>query len=267
MSSTMSRCCIAIWVDGLHINVLVQQKKMFFFYSNMDARRSRVGTPKPPVFWPLPEGRFFDHFSCSNDILVTSDKTLATINIKKFYTYDDRWTRWLRTTQKIVKKRVKNREISRTVGTQGVSWSRKNPIFWHFSSFFHADTCRRKIFNVNNDDGKIFKEHFNYLHGEGFPISSRSKYEGKWGKMGFLTKTQKILFQETQVTRTTWVLNKNLHVTTSKKGSKMTKKRGSKKGQKWPKNGGPKKGQKRTQNRLFLSSQKSDELKRRLLNI
>jgi hypothetical protein len=33
------------------------------------------------------------------------------------------------------------------------------------------------------------------------------------------------------------VTNKNLHVTTPKKGSKMTKKRGSKKGQKWPKMG------------------------------
>jgi hypothetical protein len=35
----------------------------------------------------------------------------------------------------------------------------------------------------------------------------------------------------------TRVLNKNLHVLTAKKGSKMTKKRGSKKGQKWPKTG------------------------------
>jgi hypothetical protein len=75
------------------------------------------------------------------------------------------------------------------VGTQGVSQSRKNPIFSHFSSFFHADESYRKIFNVNDEDKKILKEHFNYLHGEGFPISSRSKYEGKWGKMGFLTKT------------------------------------------------------------------------------
>jgi hypothetical protein len=99
---------------------------------------------------------------------------------------------------KIVKKRAKNREIWRTVGTQGVSQSRKNPIFSHFSSFFHADESCRKIFNVNDEDKKILKEHFNYLHGEGFPISSRSKYEGKWGKMGFLTKTQKILFQAAQ---------------------------------------------------------------------
>jgi hypothetical protein len=35
----------------------------------------------------------------------------------------------------------------------------------------------------------------------------------------------------------TRVINKNLHVRTTKKGSKMTKKRGSKKGQKWPKMG------------------------------
>jgi hypothetical protein len=35
----------------------------------------------------------------------------------------------------------------------------------------------------------------------------------------------------------TRVTNKNLHVLTPKKGSKMTKKRGSKKGQKWPKMG------------------------------
>jgi hypothetical protein len=121
------------------------------------------------------------------------------------------------------------------VGTQGVSQSRKNPIFSHFSSFFHADESCRKIFNVNDEDKKILKEHFNYLHGEGFPISSRSKYEGKWGKMGFLTKAQKILFQAAQVTWITWVINKNLQVTTLKKGSKMTKGRGSKKGQKWPK--------------------------------
>jgi hypothetical protein len=33
------------------------------------------------------------------------------------------------------------------------------------------------------------------------------------------------------------VANKNLYVRTAKKGSKMTKKRGSKKGQKWPKMG------------------------------
>jgi hypothetical protein len=123
------------------------------------------------------------------------------------------------------------------VGTQGVSWSRKNPIFWHFSSFFHDGAYCIKIFNINDEDKKIIKEHFNYLHGEGFPISSRSKYEGKWGKMGFLTKTQKILFQAAQVTWMTRVTNKNLHVTTPKKGSKMTKKRGSKKGQKWPKMG------------------------------
>jgi hypothetical protein len=75
------------------------------------------------------------------------------------------------------------------------------------------------------------------LHGEGFPISSRSKYEGKWGKMGFSTQAQKIFFQAAQVTRMTRVTNKNLHVPTPKKGSKMTKKRGSKKGQKWPKMG------------------------------
>jgi hypothetical protein len=104
---------------------------------------------------------------------------------------------------KIVKKRAKNREIWRTVGTQGVSWSRKNPIFWHFSSFFHDGAYCIKIFNVNDKDEKILKEHFNYLHGEGFSISSRSKYEGKWGKMGFLTKARKIFFQATQVTSTT----------------------------------------------------------------
>jgi hypothetical protein len=138
---------------------------------------------------------------------------------------------------KIVKKRAKNREIWRTVGTQGVSQSRKNPIFWHFSSFFHDVEYCRKIFNVNDEDDKILKEHFNYLHGEGFPISSRSKYEGKWGKMRFSTRAQKILFQAAHMTWITWASNKNLHVTTTKKGSKMTKKRGSKKGQKWPKMG------------------------------
>jgi hypothetical protein len=123
------------------------------------------------------------------------------------------------------------------VGTQGVSQSRKNPIFWHFSSFFHVDEYCRKIFNVDDGYKKILKEHFNYLHGEGFPISSRSKYEGKWGKMGFSTQAQKIFFQAAQVTRMTRVTNKNLHVPTPKKGSKMTKKRGSKKSQKWPKMG------------------------------
>jgi hypothetical protein len=75
------------------------------------------------------------------------------------------------------------------------------------------------------------------LNGEGFSISSRSKYEGKWGKMGFSTKAQKICIQAVQVTRMTRVTNKNLHVLTTKKGSKMTKKRGFKKGQKWPKMG------------------------------
>jgi hypothetical protein len=123
------------------------------------------------------------------------------------------------------------------VGTQGVSQSRKNPIFWHFSSFFHDGEWWRKIFNVHDEDEKISKDHFNYLHGEGFPISSRSKYEGKWGKMGFSTKAQKIFIQAAQVTRMTWVTKRNLHVTTSKKGPKMTKKQGSKKGQKWPKMG------------------------------
>jgi hypothetical protein len=81
------------------------------------------------------------------------------------------------------------------VGTQGVSWSRKNPIFWHFSSFFHDDPCWRKIFNVNDEDEKILKEYFNYLHGEGFPISSRSKYEGKWVKWGFWQKRKKFSFK------------------------------------------------------------------------
>jgi hypothetical protein len=121
------------------------------------------------------------------------------------------------------------------VGTQGVSWSRKNPIFWHFLSFFRDDKCWRKNFNVNDEDEKIPKEHFNYFNGEGFPISSRSKYEGKWGKMGFSTKARKIFIQATKVMRLTCVTNKNLHAVTPKKGSKMTKKRGSKKGQKWPK--------------------------------
>jgi hypothetical protein len=67
-------------------------------------------------------------------------------------------------------------------------------------SFFHADEYCRKIFNVNDEDKKILKEHFNYLHGEGFPISSRSKYEGKWGKMGFSTAAQKICIQAVQMT-------------------------------------------------------------------
>jgi hypothetical protein len=67
-------------------------------------------------------------------------------------------------------------------------------------SFFHADEYCRKIFNVNDEDKKILKEHFNYLHGEGFPISSRSKYEGKWGKTGFSTAAQKICIQAAQVT-------------------------------------------------------------------
>jgi hypothetical protein len=86
------------------------------------------------------------------------------------------------------------------VGTQGVSQSRKNPIFRHFSSFFHDDEYCRKIFNVNDEYKKILKEHFNYLHGEGFSISSRSKYEGKWGKTGFSTVAQKICIQAVQVT-------------------------------------------------------------------
>jgi hypothetical protein len=55
--------------------------------------------------------------------------------------------------------------------------------------------------------------------------------------MGFSAQAQKIFFQAAQITRMTRVTNKNLHVTTPKKGSKMTKKRGSKKGQKWPKMG------------------------------
>jgi hypothetical protein len=42
----------------------------------------------------------------------------------------------------------------------------------------------------------------------------------------------------------TRVTNKNLHATTPKKGSKMTKKRGSKKGQKWPKMGVQKRAKK-----------------------
>jgi hypothetical protein len=54
------------------------------------------------------------------------------------------------------------------------------------------------------------------------------------------------------------VTNKNLHVATPKKGSKMTKKLGSKKGQKWPKMGVQKrvkKGQKST----FSDSQKFEQ--------
>jgi hypothetical protein len=82
------------------------------------------------------------------------------------------------------------------------------------------------------------------LHGEGFPISSRSKYEGKWGKMGFSTQAQKIFFQAAQVTRMTRVTNKNLHVPTVQKESKMAK------------NGGPKKGQKRAKNRVFRALKK-----------
>jgi hypothetical protein len=167
-----------------------------------------------------------------------------------------RCTRWWQTTQKIVKKRAKNREIWLTVGTQGVSWSRKNPIFWHFSSFFHGLNQCAKIFNLNDEDEKIFKEHFNYLHGEGFPISSRSKYEGKWGKTGFSTAAQKICIQAVQVTWMTRVTNKNLHVATPKKGPKMTKKWGSKKGQKWPKMGVQKKGQKRVKKWLFRAHKK-----------
>jgi hypothetical protein len=147
------------------------------------------------------------------------------------------------------------------VGTQGVSQSRKNPIFWHFLSFFRDDNHWRKIFNVIDEDKKILKEYFNYLHGEGFPISSRSKYEGKWGKMGFLTMTQKILFQATQVTRMTRVANKNLHVLTTKKGSKMTKKRGSKKGQKWPKMGVQKRVKKGPKIEFFLTQKKNVDKK------
>jgi hypothetical protein len=47
------------------------------------------------------------------------------------------------------------------------------------------------------------------------------------------------------------VTNKNLHVTTPKKGSKMTKKRGSKKGQKWPKMGVQKRVKKRAKIDFF----------------
>jgi hypothetical protein len=99
------------------------------------------------------------------------------------------------------------------------------------------------------------------LHGEGFPISSRSKYEGKWGKMGVLTKTQKILFQAVQVQQMTRVTNKNLHVLTMKKGSKMTKKRGSKKGQKWPKMGVQKRVKKGQKSSFFELTKKSDHQK------
>jgi hypothetical protein len=52
--------------------------------------------------------------------------------------------------------------------------------------------------------------------------------------------------------------NKNLHVTTPKKGSKMTKKRGSKKGQKWPKMGVQKRVKKRPKIK-FSRFQKMDE--------
>jgi hypothetical protein len=53
-----------------------------------------------------------------------------------------------------------------------------------------------------------------------YPADQNTKVNGvKWG------------FRQTRVT------NKNLHGLTTKKGSKMTKKRGSKKGQKWPKIG------------------------------
>jgi hypothetical protein len=75
------------------------------------------------------------------------------------------------------------------------------------------------------------------LHGEGFPISSRSKYEGKWGKMGFLDKGAKNFHSSNESD----VLNMNdkqkLTCDDTEKGSKMTKKQGSKKGQKWPKMG------------------------------
>jgi hypothetical protein len=155
---------------------------------------------------------------------------------------------------KIVKKRAKNREIWRTVGPQGVQ-SRKNPIFWHFSSFFHAATQWTKVFSINDSYEKILKRSFNYFNGEGFPISSRSKYEGKWGKMGFLVEARKIFIQATKVTCLTWTANKNLHVATPKKGSKMTKKRGSKKGQKWPKMRVQKRV-KKCQKSTFSSSQK-----------
>jgi hypothetical protein len=85
-------------------------------------------------------------------------------------------------------------------GDPGGQLVTEKPVFLTFLSFFHDVEHYRKIFNINDEEEKIFKEYFNYLHGEGFPISSRSKYEGKWGKMGFLTKTQKILFQAAQVT-------------------------------------------------------------------
>jgi hypothetical protein len=51
----------------------------------------------------------------------------------------------------------------------------------------------------------------------------------------------------------TRVTNKNLHVLTSKKGSKMTKKRGSKKGQKWPKMGVQKKAKKGQKPTFFMA--------------
>jgi hypothetical protein len=97
------------------------------------------------------------------------------------------------------------------------------------------------------------------LHGEGFPISSRSKYEGKWGKMGFLTKAQKICIQVVQVLRMTRVTNKNLHVLTTKKGSKMTKKRGSKKGQKRPKMGVQKRAKKGPKIEFFGLTKKYEQ--------
>jgi hypothetical protein len=122
------------------------------------------------------------------------------------------------------------------VGTQGVSQSRKNPIFRHFSSFFHVNEYCRKIFNVNDKDKKIFKKHFNYLHGEGFPISSRSKYEGKWGKMGFSTKAQKICIQANMSDKQKLTCDDN------EKRVKNDQKTGVQKGSKMAKMGGPKKG-------------------------
>jgi hypothetical protein len=55
-------------------------------------------------------------------------------------------------------------------------------------------------FSASTTAMKILKKSFNYFNGEGFPISSRSKYEGKWGKMGFLIEARKIFIQATKVT-------------------------------------------------------------------
>jgi hypothetical protein len=94
------------------------------------------------------------------------------------------------------------------------------------------------------------------LHGEGFSISSRSKYEGKWGKNGVFDQGVKNFHSSNESDVLNMIDKQKLTCDDNEKRVKNDQKTGVQKGSKMVKNGGPKKGQKWPKKRVFRARKK-----------